>query len=388
MARIFTITTPAETVRVAADGRASMVFTVTNVSGVPERALVRPVPLANTRAEWLAIDGQAEREFGAGGVQQFTVTASVPQGTPAGRYTYRLDAISARRAGEEREEGPVVALEVAPPEPPKKKSMAWLWILIAALLLIGAVVAWLLFGNREPKKPTDLKASVPRNGIALWLIADDARPLNGPNLDVWQNQEYAGVRATAMNIAAQPSIITNTLNGHAVVRFDGQDDMMQTNVEFKKDRMPAGATVFTVFTSATAESSPLRKVYGCDDGGYDPAAGLDSRAGDKNYGVFTGTGVAGYFALQANRPYLTTDQFSWTSFNGWVNGRATLVAEPTSHNENTLPVLYIGGTGPVFFEHWQGDIAEMLVYNRALNDAERRNVEDYLAAKYAITLNR
>src|SRR6185295_10423099 len=144
MARIFTITTPAETVRVGPDGHASMVFTVTNVSGIPERALVRPVSLGgSTRAEWLSISGESEREFSAGGVQQFTVTASVPPGTPAGRHTWRLDAISARRAGEEREEGPVVALEVAA-APPPKKSMSWLWIVIALLvLLLGGIVWWL-----------------------------------------------------------------------------------------------------------------------------------------------------------------------------------------------------------------------------------------------------
>jgi hypothetical protein len=71
-----------------------------------------------------------------------------------------------------------------------------------------------------------------------------------------------------------------------------------------------------------------------------------------------------------------------------VNGHATVTSVPTNHATTTLPNLYIGGTGPVFFEHWQGDIAEMIIYARTLDDAERMKVEDYLADKYGLTLNR
>lgn len=387
MARTFTITTPAETLRTGPDGRASMVFTITNVSGVPERVLIRPVAVgATTRAEWFSIAGDAEREFSAGGVQQFTVNASVPQGTPAGRYAWRLDAISARRAGEEREEGPVVSLEVIPSAPPKK-SLAWLWIVIALVVLALAGVVWWLVHRKPVEEPRDLMAGVPRNGLALWLIGDDARPINGPNLDVWQNANMPGAAAKALNIAAQPALVPNALNGHTVVRFDGQDDMLRTSIAFSPAQSSPG-TVFAVFNSMTAESSPLRKLYGCDDGGFDPAVGLDSRAGTVNYGVFTGSGVAPYFALEANRAYITADQFEWRSFSGWVNGHATLIDIPTNHDTQTQPNLYVGGTGPKYFEYWQGDIAELLVYGRALDESERRKVEDYLAEKYGVTLNR
>jgi hypothetical protein len=42
----------------------------------------------------------------------------------------------------------------------------------------------------------------------------------------------------------------------------------------------------------------------------------------------------------------------------------------------------------VWFEPWKGDIAEMIVYSRSLDDTERRKVEDYLADKYRLTLSR
>jgi hypothetical protein len=53
-----------------------------------------------------------------------------------------------------------------------------------------------------------------------------------------------------------------------------------------------------------------------------------------------------------------------------------------------LPNLYIGGTGTVYHEPRQGDLAEIIVYGRVLSDQERMQVEDYLAKKYGVTVAR
>jgi hypothetical protein len=103
--------------------------------------------------------------------------------------------------------------------------------------------------------------------------------------------------------------------------------------------------------------------------------------------VFTGRGVEGYFALRAGETYLTVDQYTATDFSGWVNGAATLTKVQAGWDE-ALPNLYIGGTGTSYDEPWQGDIAEIIVYGRVLTDAERMQIEDYLAAKYDVTLQR
>lgn len=190
-----------------------------------------------------------------------------------------------------------------------------------------------------------------------------------------------------LNIATQPSHVPKALNGHAVLRFDGVDDMLKTNIELGRGRMSA-ATVFAVFSSMTADPAlKLRKLYGCDNSGLDPAAGLDTRSA-MNYGIFTGSGVHPYFKLQANRTYLTSDVWQWTEFTGYVDGKRMIDHHSINSDTNTLPNLYLGGTGEVYGEHWFGDIAEVIVYSRTLEDAERQKVEDYLAAKYGVTLNR
>jgi len=239
--------------------------------------------------------------------------------------------------------------------------------------------------STEPAATLAPDAPIPASGVALWLIADEA---GTGRLDSWTNALVAGVTAKAVSADAQPSIAANAINGHAVVHFDGENDMLMTNVDIGPARMP-DATVIAVFRSNTSDSSPLRKLYGDDDGGYDRAAGLDDRAEDqKNYTLFTGMGVTGYFQLAADTTYLTVDQFSPKEFSGWVNGKAVLSKTAAAWGEDALPNLYLGGTGTVFSEFWKGDLAEIIVYARHLNDAERMRVEEYLAGRYQITLDR
>jgi hypothetical protein len=164
--------------------------------------------------------------------------------------------------------------------------------------------------------------------------------------------------------------------------------MLTTNIDISPASWP-DVTVFTVFNSATDVNNPLRSVYGDDNGDYDRAAGLDDRSGDaNNYVIFTGDkGVAGYFALKPNQPYLSTDQYTATDFKGWIDGKQSLT-RPDIHWGEALPNMYIGGTGTSFNQFWKGDIAEMIVYARVLTDAERTQVEDYLAKKYGVTVAR
>jgi large repetitive protein len=232
-------------------------------------------------------------------------------------------------------------------------------------------------------------AAIPGSGLALWLTGDDAmKSATSGKLASWTNPLVPNVSASATEATAQPSVSANAVNGHAAVRFNGEANMLKTNIDISPASWP-DVTVITVFNSATDAKSPLRSVYGDDNSDYDRAAGLDDRSGDeKNYIIFAGDrGVAGYFVLKANQTYLTTDQYTATEFNGWVDGKPAITKLETHWGE-ALPNMYIGGTGTSYNQFWKGDIAEMIVYARVLTDAERTKVEDYLAKKYGMTLAR
>ena len=230
-------------------------------------------------------------------------------------------------------------------------------------------------------------AEVPTAGLALWLRADAMVTTGADNaVSAWKSPN--NMQATQTEAGRQPHVYPNAIGGRPALRFDGDDDMLETNLNVNPGVVP-DLTVIAVFNSRVAEASPLRKVYGADDGGYDRAAGLDDRAGEgKTYAIFGGgQGVVGYFPLVANQTYVTVDGWGAKAFNGWVNGQKLLDNHEVS-SEESLPHLYLGGTGTVYNEPWAGDIAEVLVYTRALTDPERTGIEDYLAKKYGVTLKR
>ena len=228
--------------------------------------------------------------------------------------------------------------------------------------------------------------SIPSRGVVLWLIGDDAKPEYGGALATWDNPFLPTAKATADRPEMKPSVANEAINQHAVVRFDGQANIMQANIDISPAAMP-NLTICAAFTSKTDAPSPLRKLYGDDDGGYDRAAGLDDRGGGKNFTIFTGSGVQGDFTLKANETYVTCDAYTKTELSTWVNGKDTLQKIPATWG-TALPNMYIGGTGPNYHEPWQGDIAEIVVYSRVIADLERMQVEDYLAKKYGVALTR
>jgi hypothetical protein len=240
-----------------------------------------------------------------------------------------------------------------------------------------------------PNVPFAAAAPIPGNGLALWLTGDDAmKSAAAGRLASWTNPLVPNISASSSEKNAQPSVAANAVNSHAAVRFDGEANMLMTNIDISPASWP-DVTVITVFNSATEATNPLRSVYGDDNGDYDRSAGLDDRSGDgKNYVIFTGDpGVAGYFTLKANQNYLSTDQYTATAFHGLIDGKLALTRTDTHWGE-ALPNMYIGGTGTSFGQFWKGDIAEMIVYARVLTDAERMQVEDYLGKKCGVTLAR
>jgi len=228
------------------------------------------------------------------------------------------------------------------------------------------------------------EASIPAEGLAMWLRAD-AGVTAAPDgaVSAWTSSN--GVAAKQEDANAQPKLVPSSIGGKPAIRFDGNDSLLETNLDINPAVIP-NLTVISVFDSRTAEADPLRKLYGADDGGFDRAAGLDSRAGTTNYGIFGGDGVIAYFSLEKDKPTITVDSWTPKTFDGWVNGKHALSQVAVS-NEQGLPHMFIGGTGTSFHEPWMGDVAEMLVYTRTLTDQERTEIEDTLAKKYSIAVD-
>jgi hypothetical protein len=231
-------------------------------------------------------------------------------------------------------------------------------------------------------------APVPTNGLELWLRADYGVTADATGKVTSWAVEGSPLKGGVKDPTESPSLVAAAINGKPAIRFDGDHNLLEVPMNIGVVASPE-LTVISVWSSVTADKSPLRKLYGADDGGYDRAAGLDDRASDgSNYTVFAGSGgVAGIFTFAANTPELTIENYANKKLNTWVNGAAAKTNIDAEYGP-MLDTFFIGCTGRVYHEQWRGDLAEMLVYKRSLTDDERKKVEDYLAGKYGLKLLR
>jgi hypothetical protein len=153
MNRIFAITAASDRVPTGGDGRGEITFTVTNSSARPLRGQLRVRPLGSTRGEWLSVAVETERAFSPNATQQVVIKVATPPGVPAGKYQFRLDAISVINPDDDFTEGPTVDLEVKATEAPKKAFPWWIVAAAGGAVILIVTLTWLLWPSGGVEAP-------------------------------------------------------------------------------------------------------------------------------------------------------------------------------------------------------------------------------------------
>ncbi|HKC03372.1 MAG TPA: PASTA domain-containing protein [Sphingomicrobium sp.] len=145
----------------AADATAtgSIVFNVTNKSSDSCAGRLSVVPSGSSKEAWFTIDGDRERTFASGETQTATIKVTAPKDVAAGDYPFRLRAVAVNDPDNDHVEGPVATAKVpAPPVVGQKKSLWWLWLIIALVVLIvlgvgGYFIVKSMGGEKETETP-------------------------------------------------------------------------------------------------------------------------------------------------------------------------------------------------------------------------------------------
>lgn len=224
-------------------------------------------------------------------------------------------------------------------------------------------------------------------GLLRWLVADDVAQTDGSNVASWPDR-VAGGATTQATSGLQPTLQTAELNGHAVVRFDGTDDWMST----PSTALTSDLTVIAICKFATA--TPTRGPVGLDGSGgrvfimrYDFPASVPT-ATLVSYNSTTGT------VNDGQAPYTPTD---WNVITGvrsanasqtFVNGTSAAATTGTAGlvGRSGSFSIAVGRADTFGATYLPGDIAEVLVYNHALDATERAVVHTYIQDTYGITV--
>jgi len=218
--------------------------------------------------------------------------------------------------------------------------------------------------------------------LVLHLAADRNAVIDAQGrLESWQDLSGEKHHATQSNPARRPLLVKDLLGGRPVVRFDGEPrDLLLAGQVLKSQQ-------FTIVAVASDRGSGAHR---------DLFSNWNGAAGNSVTSVFLGTTgdatvrLSDDFApagslLDKKQPFVWTAMSETSDAVVWQN-RAELARRGRALSPRSLTTPYvIGQQGNIQGEYWNGDLAELLVFDRALDRQELQRVWRRLERKYGLS---
>ncbi len=238
-------------------------------------------------------------------------------------------------------------------------------------------------------------------GNVLWLRADNGvysdiagttPATNGQQVANWNDQSGNSRHASHGTATERPQFITNVVNGLPALRFTASegDRLLSTGVADGN-----AASVWAVARWSSLPSSNPGIIQAAPAG-----LGFSSDTNDKVIGMwFSSAGGVWGRGVQSNGTQVNLPVNFTSSVNTFYSilnrYDGSSLIEQYVNNNSVGSVAYNGtldswsdfGIGRQATESWNGDIAEVIAFNFAVNSAQRTIVNNYLAAKYGLTLS-
>ncbi|MEO0452732.1 MAG: endo-1,4-beta-xylanase [Verrucomicrobiota bacterium] len=258
-----------------------------------------------------------------------------------------------RKSSPEEAFGPPIATDVIPSEYTDESVVSGTTYFYAVSSVDANEIEW---RPSDPFEVTTLGTPPPgdgelpiRGGLVVHLDASSLTEQNGDPISSWGNQVVDGNDATNSG-DARPTLIQDALNGAPVVRFDGIDDWMDIgNLQSETGDIE----IFLITQAPETDGSTYQRIIA-------------------NYGAGDNDWTAPNWIMWRNQD---------SSGNPLVMAPQLKTASKSNVN---LAGVKLGRKGNDLERFFDGDIAEVAIFNRSLKDWERNEVAYYLAQKYTV----
>jgi len=228
-------------------------------------------------------------------------------------------------------------------------------------------------------------------GLKLWLKADSLSLADGQDVSVWPDSSENGLDVFQAVEAYQPVFKSSILNDKPVVRFDGTQWLERLNVPGADIIGETAATIFVVENQFS--SDPENSTLGWGNKGDNRLllhTAYQSWVGIQHGNIYAVPEGSGGLA-----PTGWPDAFHLTEFtrDGGIYSILVDGNEKALFDRTGTPALDISGNAALYIgsdqwsNHLTGDIAEIIVYDWALNAQEKAIVRQYLVDKYGFRNN-
>jgi hypothetical protein len=263
---------------------------------------------------------------------------------------------------------------------------------------ISGLALWLDAADASSLYTTDagpvtaVSAPTEISGCALWLDASDASTItqSGGVVSQWRDKTV-NARHFSASSTAQPAY-TGTLNGLPVLTFNGSANTMTGNSAAQSAiRNLAGYTVIAVCKPASvaagerlllgAGATVIFRIGQQDSRPYAGGRRVAADALENITSSATGALVVGTAHIHSATVNHTSQTLSGRLSGAEYGSDTTYMASGLSENSDLSINVGSQSSGYGFYN---GDIAELIIFNTALSTADRARVEAYLAAKWGI----
>ena len=205
---------------------------------------------------------------------------------------------------------------------------------------------------------------------------------DGVAVSTWT--EDAGVETFTQTLTARPTLQTNEINDLSVLRFDGIDDYMLSDLTLTEIFAADAKTAWFVIKINTMGPSSTwylqDTILTDDDGGYWGAA-VD--ADEIVQGNYTGSNQRAASSAYIDTVYVVEMRHEsgtiYTSLNGGPETSTVSGSTHTISNSLKIGANFASPTPAVFFD---GDIAEIVTSNQAESSANRTKMRNVLMSIY------
>jgi len=226
-------------------------------------------------------------------------------------------------------------------------------------------------------------------GISAWWCADSVQQESGTPVAFWNNLANTSESVSQPVADNSPTLIKDVseVNNHAVLRFDGTDYLDGGNI---LNVGSIGQTVLLVGKSNENNGSFYAKSL--SGWGYDRLYCIYENKKltyliqyEEKYYMLNGTTKMGSFDLFSTCIDVQNALMSFFQEDNVLKQKESEYYKKFISKYNFLIGAYNnkdGTTPPYEGLYLNGDIAEMIFYNRPLSNIERQTVENYLRSKY------
>jgi hypothetical protein len=206
--------------------------------------------------------------------------------------------------------------------------------------------------------------------LDLWLKSD-VGITQDVGVTTWADQSGNGNDATQTVDANEPALVASQINGLPVVRFNGTSHYMAGTLT-ASSAQPNSLFVVGKFSNTTGN----RFIFDGDTANNRHALYLQS--GSAIFRMYSGTSLADGASDTSNHYFSCI--FNGTSSSMRIDG-----ASAASGNASTESIQdFVLGGAFDYSSLCAGDIAEIILYTDEKSGADRINIEQYLANKYAL----